>query len=136
VKERPACYQEHVGVFSIELVELIAGDLPRTQRRLGGGLGGTPPGRAQGGLGAAAGRSSPPSPSRRYNSVVSSHPLHRVTSFERVGVYVLRVEFADGSSHRSGRRITCSAASHGWRLVVASDCTPAARQMLHLKNLA
>jgi Domain of unknown function (DUF4160) len=29
-----AYYQEHVGVFSIEPVELIAGDLPRTQRRL------------------------------------------------------------------------------------------------------
>jgi hypothetical protein len=29
-----AYYQEHVGVFSIDPVELIAGDLPRTQRRL------------------------------------------------------------------------------------------------------
>ena len=26
-----------------------------------------------------------------------SHALHRVTSFERVGVHALRVEFADGS---------------------------------------
>jgi hypothetical protein len=30
----PRYYQEHVGVFSIDPVELIAGDLPRTQRRL------------------------------------------------------------------------------------------------------
>ena len=29
-----AYYQEHVGVFSFQPVELIAGDLPRTQRRL------------------------------------------------------------------------------------------------------
>ena len=29
-----AYYQKHVGVFSIDPVELIAGDLPRTQRRL------------------------------------------------------------------------------------------------------
>jgi hypothetical protein len=29
-----AYYQEDVGVFSIEPVELVAGDLPRTQRRL------------------------------------------------------------------------------------------------------
>ena len=29
-----AYYQEHVGVFSIDPVELIAGNLPRTQRRL------------------------------------------------------------------------------------------------------
>jgi hypothetical protein len=29
-----AYYQEHVGLFSIDPVELIAGDLPRTQRRL------------------------------------------------------------------------------------------------------
>jgi hypothetical protein len=29
-----AYYQEHVGVFSVDPVELIAGDLPRTQRRL------------------------------------------------------------------------------------------------------
>jgi hypothetical protein len=29
-----AYYQEHVGVFSIDPVELIAGELPRTQRRL------------------------------------------------------------------------------------------------------
>lgn len=29
-----AYYQEHVGVFSLESVDLIAGDLPRTQRRL------------------------------------------------------------------------------------------------------
>jgi len=28
---------------------------------------------------------------------MGSHPLHRVTSFERVGVYALRVEFDDGS---------------------------------------
>ena len=29
-----AYYQEHVAVVSIDPVELIAGDLPRTQRRL------------------------------------------------------------------------------------------------------
>ena len=29
--------------------------------------------------------------------VMSVHPVHRVTSFERVGAHVLRVEFADGS---------------------------------------
>lgn len=29
---------------------------------------------------------------------MSSHPLHRVTSFERLGAHVLRVEFADGST--------------------------------------
>lgn len=29
---------------------------------------------------------------------MSSHPLHRVTSFERVGTHALRVEFADGST--------------------------------------
>lgn len=29
-----AYYQEHVGVFSLDPVELIAGDLPRVQRRL------------------------------------------------------------------------------------------------------
>ena len=28
---------------------------------------------------------------------MDSHPLYRVTSFERVGVYALRVEFDDGS---------------------------------------
>ena len=28
---------------------------------------------------------------------MSVHPLHRVTSFERVGPHALRVEFADGS---------------------------------------
>jgi hypothetical protein len=39
----------------------------------------------------------PRSRSRRYNSEMSSHPIHRVTSFERVGAHALRVEFADGS---------------------------------------
>jgi hypothetical protein len=29
-----AYHQEHVGVFSLNPIELIAGDLPRTQRRL------------------------------------------------------------------------------------------------------
>lgn len=29
-----AYYQEHVGVFGIDPIELIAGELPRTQRRL------------------------------------------------------------------------------------------------------
>jgi hypothetical protein len=29
-----AYYQDHVGVFGIDPVELIAGDLPRTQQRL------------------------------------------------------------------------------------------------------
>jgi len=29
-----AYYQEHVGVFSLDPVDLIAGDLPRTQQRL------------------------------------------------------------------------------------------------------
>ena len=29
-----AYYQEHVGVFSIDPVDLIAGELPRVQRRL------------------------------------------------------------------------------------------------------
>ncbi len=29
-----AYYHEHVGVFSLDPVELIAGDLPRAQRRL------------------------------------------------------------------------------------------------------
>ena len=29
-----AYYQENVGVFAIDLVELIGGDLPRRQRRL------------------------------------------------------------------------------------------------------
>ena len=29
-----AYYQEHAAVFSIDPVELIAGDLPRTQQRL------------------------------------------------------------------------------------------------------
>jgi hypothetical protein len=29
-----AYYQEHVGVFSIEPIDLIAGELPRVQRRL------------------------------------------------------------------------------------------------------
>jgi hypothetical protein len=29
-----AYYQEHVGVFGLNPVELIVGDLPRTQRRL------------------------------------------------------------------------------------------------------
>jgi Domain of unknown function (DUF4160) len=29
-----AYFQEHVGVFSLDPVELMAGDLPRTQRRL------------------------------------------------------------------------------------------------------
>ena len=29
-----AYYQEHVGIFSIDPVELMAGDLPRRQRRL------------------------------------------------------------------------------------------------------
>jgi hypothetical protein len=29
-----AYYQEHVGVFSLDPIELIAGDLPRAQRRL------------------------------------------------------------------------------------------------------
>ena len=28
---------------------------------------------------------------------MSPHPLHRVSSFERVGAHTLRVEFADGS---------------------------------------
>lgn len=28
---------------------------------------------------------------------MSSHPLHRVRSFERVGAHVLRLEFGDGS---------------------------------------
>lgn len=28
---------------------------------------------------------------------MSGHPLHRVTSFDRVGAHTLRVEFADGS---------------------------------------
>lgn len=29
-----AYYQEHVGVFSVDPVDLIAGELPRVQRRL------------------------------------------------------------------------------------------------------
>ena len=29
-----AYYQEHVGVFSLDPVDLMAGELPRTQRRL------------------------------------------------------------------------------------------------------
>ena len=29
-----AYYQDHVGVFSIDPVEMLAGSLPRTQRRL------------------------------------------------------------------------------------------------------
>ena len=39
---------------------------------------------------------------------MSRHELHRVRSFERIGRYALRVEFADGSTHpmhtRPGRR--------------------------------
>ena len=35
--------------------------------------------------------------SLRYNNPMSEHPLHRVSSFDRVGAHVLRVEFADGS---------------------------------------
>jgi hypothetical protein len=31
---------------------------------------------------------------------MSSHALHRVTSFERVGAHALRIEFADGSQQR------------------------------------
>jgi hypothetical protein len=34
---------------------------------------------------------------RRYNRGMKAHPLYRVTSFERVGAYALRVEFDDGS---------------------------------------
>jgi hypothetical protein len=33
----------------------------------------------------------------RYNRDMDSHPLHRVTAFERVGPYVLRVAFDDGA---------------------------------------
>ena len=29
---------------------------------------------------------------------MGSHPLHQVTSFERVGAHTLRVDFSDGSS--------------------------------------
>jgi len=28
---------------------------------------------------------------------MSAHPIHRVTSFERVGTYTLRIAFADGA---------------------------------------
>ena len=33
----------------------------------------------------------------RYNEQMSGHPLHRVTSFDRVGAHTLRVDFADGT---------------------------------------
>jgi hypothetical protein len=90
-----AYYQEHVGALSIDPVELIAGDLPRTQRRLVEAWAELH--REE--LKADWDRLRPVdqlSRSRRYNRRMNAHPVYRVTSFERVGPYALRVEFDDG----------------------------------------
>ena len=47
-------YQEHVGVFSLDPVELMAGELPRTQRQLVEAWAELAPRRTDSRLGAAA----------------------------------------------------------------------------------
>lgn len=83
-------------MFSINPVELIAGDLPRVQRRLVEAwvdlhrLNSTL-------TGSAFRRAVQPCRLPRYNSDMTAHSIHRVTSFERIGAHALRVELANGS---------------------------------------
>lgn len=91
-----AYYQEHVAVFGIDPVECLAGELPRTQRRLvEAWVSFTGPNcRPTGSVCSLVGHRFQ---SVRYNRIVSTHAIHRVQSFERVGPFALRVAFADGS---------------------------------------
>ena len=91
--------EDDVGIFAIDTIELIGGELPRRQRRL-----------VEAWLkpirqncwqrGAGCRRVANPvrlsHSGRRYSEV--GHPVHKVKGFEIVGPYLLRVEFADGLS--------------------------------------
>lgn len=91
-----AYYQEQVGVFSLEPIELIAGELPRAQRRLVEAWAELHQDELKADwqrLQGADRHCRLP----RYNRDMSAHPLHRVIAFDRVGAHALRIEFADGT---------------------------------------
>ena len=95
-----AHYQEHVGVFSIDPVELIAGDLPRTQRSWSR-HGRNSTARSSTRIGSGYRPVDRLSPSRRYNRGMNAHLLYRVTSFERVGTTPCELSSTTDHSRRS-----------------------------------
>lgn len=93
-----AYYQDEVGIFSIDPVELIAGSLPRRQRRLVEAWAELHQEelRQAGACSRRAGGRTRLSPSVEGSSM--SHPIFRVVSFAVAGPYTLQVSFDDGSS--------------------------------------
>src|SRR5258706_15799431 len=88
-----AYYQDDVAVFTLDPVELIAGSLPRRQRRLVEAWGELHQGELEAASGWSTTASHRPAGMRRHDKM--THPIHVVKSFRIEGPYCLRVHFED-----------------------------------------